>query len=194
MSARVIGLDLSMTATGIAQVDGTTYIDATMLVVPDPNYVPPLITIRVLGTPGPQGSKRHVGGGRMVESSKKVAPWRDAVRADAVEAAHECGLATLDQPLVVDMVFTTVRPASHYRAGRNAHLLRDTAPARPSGMPDLSKLARSTEDALTMAGIWRDDARVVEYGRLAKVYAGEDVDALDCPGAVIRIYALGPVT
>ena len=30
----------------------------------------------VLGLPAPQGSKRHVGEGRMVESSKRVKPWR----------------------------------------------------------------------------------------------------------------------
>lgn len=29
----------------------------------------------VLGLPAPQGSKTHVGEGRMVESSKRVKPW-----------------------------------------------------------------------------------------------------------------------
>lgn len=57
----------------------------------------------------------------------------------------------------------------------------------PMRTPDLSKLARSTEDALSDAGIWADDARVVEYSRLAKVYPGEDPDALSSPGAVIEI-------
>jgi len=40
------------------------------------------------------------------------------------------------------------------------------------------------------AGLWRDDSRVVEYGRLAKVYAGADPDALSSPGAVIRVKLL----
>ena len=31
----------------------------------------------------PQGSKRHVGRGIMIESSKRVKPWRDAVRIEA---------------------------------------------------------------------------------------------------------------
>lgn len=155
----------------------------------------PVLQVVVRGTPAPQGSKRHVGRGIMVESSKHVKPWRDAVRTDAVNAAEldfeRVGMFPLDCPLIVDMVFTALRPKSHYRTGRNAHLLRDDAPARPMGAPDLSKLARSTEDALTDAGVWRDDSRVVEYGRLAKVYAGEDRDALDQPGAVIRLYRLG---
>ncbi len=51
--------------------------------------------------------------------------------------------------------------------------------------PDLSKLVRSTEDALSDAGAWEDDARVVEC-LARKVYAG-DPDALHIPGAVIRI-------
>src|SRR5690606_25696178 len=89
-----------------------------------------------------------------------------------------------------DMVFTLARPRSHYRTGRNAHLLRDSAPARPTGAPDLSKLARATEDALTEAGVWKDDAAVVEYRRLAKVYPGSDPDALDQPGVLIRIHLL----
>jgi Holliday junction resolvase RusA-like endonuclease len=154
----------------------------------------PVITVIVHGNPAPQGSKRHVGRGILVESSKHVGPWRNAVRFDAATAVEHLGdrwPGALDGPLVLDMVFTTTRPKNHYRTGRNAHLLRDDAPARPASPPDLSKLARSTEDALKDAGVYVDDARIVEYGRLAKVYAGEDPDALASPGAVIRIYRLG---
>jgi Holliday junction resolvase RusA-like endonuclease len=151
--------------------------------------VKPLLEITVRGRPGPQGSKKHVGGGRMVEMSKKVKPWR----ADVVEAAIEAraGAATLDCALAIEMVFTATRPKSHYRTGRNAHLLRDGAPIQPTSPPDLSKLARSTEDALETAGVFRNDALIAEYRRLAKVWANEDPDALDSPGAVIRIWVIG---
>lgn len=157
----------------------------------------PAFALVVRGIPAPQGSKRpfrnqHTGRIQQVESSARVGPWRDAVRADAVlQLADEH--KPFDYPLSVDMVFTLARPKSHYRTGRNAHLLRDGAPFRPSTIPDLSKLARSTEDALKDAGVYRDDALIVEYGRLAKVFAREDPDALDAPGAVIRIYAIGGV-
>ena len=144
-----------------------------------------VIEIAVSGSPAPQGSKRHVGGGRMVESSRHVKPWRDAVRADALLARQEWARRhgawlPLDEALAVEMVFTVPKPAA-------APKRRRTWPMR---LPDLSKLARSTEDALTDAGIWRDDARVVEYRRLAKVFPGEDVDALPSPGAVVRVYRL----
>lgn len=148
----------------------------------------------VRGIPAPQGSKKafhHKQSGKIItqEMSKRVKPWREAVVSASVEARN--GAAALDGPVHVEMVFTAVRPKSHYRTGRNAHLLRDDAPTQPMTAPDLSKLARSTEDALKTAGVYRDDALIAEYRRLAKVWAGEDRDALDSPGAVIRIYTLG---
>lgn len=149
---------------------------------------PPCVT--VYGLPAPQGSKRHVGKGVMVESSKHAAPWRQDVKHAALAAVGE-DFEPLDGPLAVSMVFSFARPKSHYRTGRNAYLLRDGAPARPHGKPDLSKLARSTEDALTGV-LWTDDSRVVEYVRLGKWYAAKPVgDVLSVPGAVIRVWTLG---
>ena len=37
-----------------------------------------MIEIKVIGLPAPQGSKRHVGHGVMIESSNNVKPWREA--------------------------------------------------------------------------------------------------------------------
>lgn len=133
---------------------------------------PPLgIKFDVYGVPGPMGSKRYVGRskagrGIMIESSAKVKPWREAVKWAAREAMVAAGIGTMDAPLRVRMVFTVRKPKS-------APKRRRTWPDR---MPDLSKLARST-----------DDARVVEYARLAKVFPGEDPDALDRPGVWIHV-------
>jgi Holliday junction resolvase RusA-like endonuclease len=155
----------------------------------------PTITITAYGLPAPQGSKRHVGRGVMIESSKKVKPWRQDVKHAALDTTEALdSWAILDGPLAVAMTFTFDRPKGHYRTGRNAHLLRGTAPIRPAGMPDLSKLARSTEDALTGV-VWKDDARVVEYVRLGKWYAGTDADdVLPVPGCVIRVWRLEALT
>jgi len=79
------------------------------------------------------------------------------------------------------MLFFLARPKSHYRTGRNADRLRENAPRRPAKMPDLSKLVRATEDALTDAGLWRDDAQVVEISAM-KYWADSRP-----PGAVIVI-------
>lgn len=137
------------------------------------------ISFVVYGLPGPQGSKSFKGmrGGRavMVESSAKVKPWRECVHFTAIAA--RAGMQPLDAPLRLHMVFTLPKPVS-------APKRRQTWPMRT---PDLSKLARSTEDALTTAGVWRDDARVVEYGLLAKRYPGEGYGALEAPGVWIVI-------
>lgn len=139
------------------------------------------ITFEVYGLPAPQGSKRHVGGGRMIESSKAVKPWREAVKWAAREAmAGPDGWAALDGPLLARMVFTLPKPKS-------APKTRRTWADRK---PDLSKLLRSTEDALTDAGLIADDARLVEFSRLAKVYPGEDVEALASPGCRITVERL----
>jgi Holliday junction resolvase RusA-like endonuclease len=163
------------------------------------------LTIIAYGTPAPQGSKKFLGlskAGRGIlgESSKKVRPWRQDVKAAAREALVKASVEMrdalsgdlkriiqidgmmgypfpLDCPIRARMVFTMPKPAS-------APKRRRTFPCRT---PDLSKLARSTEDALTEAGIWKDDARVVDYSRLAKVYPGEDPEALDAPGVRIEV-------
>lgn len=138
-----------------------------------------VIEFTVTGTPAPQGSKSFKGmvNGHavMAESSKKVKPWRMDVKAaaEAVREAH----GILAGPLRVAMVFTLPKPKS-------APKTRKTWPDRT---PDVSKLARSTEDAISDAGLWEDDARVVEYARLAKVFPGEDRDSLPVPGVRIRI-------
>lgn len=121
-----------------------------------------MVVITVHGVPAPQGSKNVNRYGATYEVSKRVKPWREAVKFAALEVTgRTAGWEPMDGPLSLAAVFYFDRPKSHYRTGRNAHLLRDAAPAYPQGAPDLSKLIRSTEDALTDAGVWKDDARVV---------------------------------
>lgn len=170
----------------------------------------PWLEFAVYGEPAPQGSKtaRPIYRGRgksrvftghvaLVESSAKVRPWRACVEMDAAEAMRVAGRAEpLDGQIAVSMVFTLRdKPASR----------PDWWPAglpwsrrlwwSPASKPDLSKLARSTEDALTGV-VWRDDARVVRYRDLAKCYVADprEPDSLPMPGAVIRVWALPAAT
>jgi crossover junction endodeoxyribonuclease RusA len=127
------------------------------------------VYFEVYGTPAPQGSKVGfavrkggvlTGKVALVESSKpRVKTWRQDVM-DAAEKAVE-GVPELG-PVTLGVCFWMRRPAGHYGTGRNAMVLRASAPAAPTGKPDLSKLVRSTEDALTDAGVWKDDAQVVD--------------------------------
>ena len=144
------------------------------------NAAPTSAAFFVSGLPAPQGSKRHVGGGVLVESSKKVKPWRQAVAA----AASAEGIR-ITGPVHVFLGFWFVRPQSHYRTGRNAHMLREDAPLRPTSRAhgDLDKLARSTLDGLVAGGLISDDDYVVDL--LAQKHYGAE------PGAQVQVVSLG---
>jgi len=137
-----------------------------------------MIEFDVYGIPAPQGSKRHVGNGRMIESSKKVKPWREAVKWAAFEAMAKGagGLCPMDGPLSVLLVFTLPKPKSAPKG-------RTTWPQRK---PDLDKLIRATFDALTDAGVWGDDAQVVAL-MSGKRFPNEGDDALSAPGCRVII-------
>ena len=147
-----------------------------------------MLVIEVVGDPAPQGSKRAIpikskatgaftGKVNMVESSKKVKPWRTDVR-DAVLALKA---APIDGAVNVGITFFLKRPKAHYRTGKFAHLLRDDAPVYPDVKPDIDKLARATLDALTSAGIYADDCKVVDL-HTRKRYADHRL-----PGASIQL-------
>lgn len=139
----------------------------------DADQPPFLIRVFVPGTPKPQGSKRaivnrHTGKASLVESSAGVKTWRDDIRAAVLDAPS----LHFDGPVAVHCEFVLARPRSHYRTGRNAHLVRDSAPTWPTSKPDADKLARAVLDAVSSAGTWRDDSQVVEL-HAVKRYARE---------------------
>jgi crossover junction endodeoxyribonuclease RusA len=142
------------------------------------------ITFEVRAVPAPQGSKRHVGRGILVESSAKVKPWRDAVRVDCVAAMKDTGITGWGGPIEVVVTFHLPRPKAHYRTGAHATELRPNAPIHVSRRPDVDKLLRSTLDALTAAGIYADDGQVARL-LVDKVYAG--------PGPVGAVITIRPL-
>lgn len=146
------------------------------------------LTIRITGTPAPQGSKRAFvanGRARLVESSGKVKPWRQDVRAAALDALADAVPCPCPYtgPVSVAIVFAMPRPAAHYGTGRNAGLLRLSAPRWHAKRPDIDKLTRSTLDGLGEAGVWRDDSQVAEL-TVSKVYDSR-------AGAVVTIAPMG---
>jgi len=116
-----------------------------------------MIVIDVIGEPAPQGSKRHVGRGIMVESSAKVKPWREVVTFAAAQAVAK-GFRQVG-PVGVTIMFYLRRPPSAPKSRRY-----------PDRKPDLDKLIRSTLDALVIGGVIEDDARIIAI-RAGKVYA-----------------------
>ena len=120
------------------------------------------------GEPAPQGSKNgFVKNGRvvMVESSKKVKPWREAValatqeyRASKWPNAEQWTLTT---SVEIALVFHLPRPKSVTRKW-------------PAVKPDLDKLIRSTFDGLTTGGLYTDDALVIAVSA-SKQYATDRI-------------------
>ena len=125
----------------------------------------PIVDFFVPDTPRSGGSK--VGfvnpkTGRVVvkeSSDSKNKEWRASVCHFAYRTYHG---PPLDVPLRVTFEFHRVRPKSHFGTGRNAGVLKPSAPIRPHVRPDTVKITRSTEDACTGI-IWTDDARIVDH-------------------------------
>ncbi len=138
------------------------------------------IKIWVPGIPQPGGSKKgfaipdkdRPGKYRAIltEDNRKSKPWRQSVAWAAKERIGTPLIGSIE----IDFKFFMPRPKSHY--GKRG--LLPSAPDFPWVKPDLTKLIRSTEDA--MKGIaWIDDSQVVDqHGR--KVYGNR-------PGALITI-------
>jgi len=149
------------------------------------------ITIRVHGTPIPQGSKvaNHFGNGVRDANATKLTPWRTTIHDTATDATryHD----TITGPVRIWLRFAFQRPPSHYRTGRNAHLIKDTAPLYPTNKNDLDKLVRAVLDSLTTAQVWVDDGLVVDV-RARKFYAGEHELAPAVPGVDIILEELHP--
>jgi Holliday junction resolvase RusA-like endonuclease len=133
------------------------------------------IQFTVYGRPQPRGSKNAVlipkrGGGWVTDksgrpitaakdSNPKSGDWMNSVRAAAAEVFTG---ELITGPVRVSFVFYFARPKCHYGSGKNSAKPKDSAPVEHIQKPDLSKLVRCAEDALTGV-VWRDDCQVVEY-------------------------------
>lgn len=102
----------------------------------------------------------------MVESSKKVAPWRSVVALTVGEQVR----TVLDGPVAVRLDFVMPRPKSTPK--------RSTPPAVKR--PDLDKLVRAVLDACTEVA-WRDDSQVISLSASKRI---AELDG-DIPGVHI---------
>lgn len=163
-----------------------------------------ILTITVHGTPAGQGAISFLGKGRpAIHTNQKVLkPWREAVTAAALEATgtHRivkgttkpptcllCGARTnrhglLGGPIVASVCVTVERTKAAAKRGDLWPDNRDSS--------DIDHHARAALDAISAASWWHDDAQVVQLSA-AKVFpVSPHPDALDAPGAVIRVWQL----
>jgi Holliday junction resolvase RusA-like endonuclease len=108
--------------------------------------------------------------------------WRSAVAQAGNEALD--GQDLLDAALYVELTIIRKRGPGHYGQGRNRGRVLPSAPKYPAVAPDITKLVRSTEDALNGI-LWRDDSRNVAMA-VEKVYA----EPGEPEGAEIRVWVL----
>lgn len=125
----------------------------------------------VAGKPAPQGSKRHVGGGRMIEASKALKPWRDQIANTAGEHIAGMGqwIPVSCEPISIELWFVMPRP------------LRTKLTVPHIKRPDVDKLARAVLDGLT--GVLFDDDSAVTHLLARKRMAEPD----ETTGVHIRI-------
>lgn len=95
------------------------------------------------------------------DSNKKSKDWMQEVKSAAISQLGEIKLLT--GPIELTAEFYFARPSSHYGSGKNANVLKPSAPIVHAQSPDLAKLLRSLEDALTKV-VWLDDKQVFRYG------------------------------
>lgn len=130
--------------------------------------------------------KRNPGGGIVITVTDENAKAKPFMRAVAIAARPAySGEAIEDTPFELEVTFHLHRPMGHWGTGRNAHLLKDGAPARPTTYPDGDKLLRAAQDALCEI-VWMNDSQVVR-AVTEKVYAGYNDAGIEQLGARIIV-------
>lgn len=125
-----------------------------------------MIQFTVHGVAQPAGSKKafaiRKGGvptGQIAvsDANKKSKPWKQEVAAAAREAYQG---PVLEGPLRATIKFFKVRPKGHFKASGALSKAGNDTPF-PTMKPDVLKLARGIEDALSSV-LYRDDAQIVD--------------------------------
>lgn len=115
----------------------------------------------------------------VTHDNPKTKDWMDSVKWFVMKNIGRPCLLT--GPVELILVFYRVRPASHFGSGRNAKILKPSAPRLPTPTPDVTKLVRAVEDA--MKGIiYKDDSQVCHQNNW-KVYCSGD----EVPGVKIIV-------
>lgn len=128
------------------------------------------VAFTVHGVAAPAGSKKGFYNAKarrviITDDSARSRPWKALVADAAVENMLTIGTngsrvlegrPLLQGPLKLSVTFYLPRPKGHF----GARGLKPSAPIYPTVKPDVTKLLRAVEDALTGI-VWRDDAQIV---------------------------------
>ena len=139
---------------------------------------PSVLTIKGIES-APQGSKKHVGRGIMVETCKRLKSWRKEVSLRAKLIVDEI----IEEPVEVEVVFWFKRPLKHYLPNK---MIRQSAPVyiTNKNKGDLDKHCRALLDSLTKSA-FADDSQVVSLHAVKK-YCDTESET----GATIKIRSI----
>lgn len=136
------------------------------------------IEITVLGDPKAQKRHRHARMGNFVKvydpSSADKGDFLSIIQSKAPEKPLDCAL-------LVEAEFYFSRPKSHYKTGKNSHILRDNNPVWHTSRNDVDNLLKFCLDAMNKI-YWKDDA-IIAQCTIKKQYS-------DNPRTEIRITKL----
>src|SRR5262249_47636222 len=122
------------------------------------------VTVVLIGEPIPWVRTRINNRGAL------FTPARQRDNAAALKLAAQQAMASrlpFDCPVRVDLQAEFLIPSSWSQRNQSAALRGEV---RPGKRPDLSNLCKQVEDAFNTV-VFRDDALIVEYGLLRKVYS-----------------------
>jgi Holliday junction resolvase RusA-like endonuclease len=140
-----------------------------------------VIRFDILGKPAPRGSKRafpirrkdgSIGVAVSDATGDRGRLWMAMVQ-EAARSALPADWIPSSGPVKFFVVFHRSRPKAHYSTKGT---VKPSAPAHPTVKPDLTKLLRAIEDALTGI-VWRDDSQII-YQAASKAYAEVDTTSV----------------
>jgi len=142
-----------------------------------PATAPTVVSFAVRSTPVTQGSfrvfhKRGAAGcvtNLVSDNDKRLKQWRRLVRTAGANAMKRAQAEPFDRAVQVMIIFWFARPKSH--AGE--------VWVAVNGRNDLEKLVRACHDALTEAGVWKDDGLVARIETEKRWCSGTERPGVD---------------
>ncbi len=145
-----------------------------------------MIALFVGGDPKAQPrARRSKFGGVYNPNDNGVKEWKQLI---VWHSRSECRRLRIKTPIMgpiqLTLIFKFLRPKSHFRSGKNSHLLKTSHTDEwHTQNPDDDNLKKAVQDALTQSGIWQDDCQV-SFSVIAKHWV------LKNPGVEIQIQEL----
>lgn len=121
------------------------------------------LVIRAYGRPAPQGSKEQGGAGQLLEASKYLPAWHQAVKVATFEAYRAAGVSPVELPYFQPRTRVVIQRMHFYVTPAQC---RAELTDEPLGEPDLDKFLRAVLDSLggarrrQTARLYADDSQV----------------------------------